>query len=339
MPTAKEVMTIAVKQIGYKERPANSNRTKYGRRFGTDGQPWCFIFEWWCGWKAAKKYGGSNPFPHNSNAAYGQDEIVNNRGGSWVLKKTTSRAARKEALKKYKPGDCVDFDFGAFDAYRRHTGLVERVDGEFVYCIEGNTSISGSQSNGGMVCRKKRHYTDICSAARPKYDAKPSKNERIHETAKEMAWAFGTPRKKYIYPEGAPKKAFKEALKKVYPNRDSWSKQPRMGASCDVAVGVVVRASGVDKHWPRGLDEIEAHCRKNRKKWKKIRTASKSKMKPGDVIYQIYNSGAGHVSIYMGGNRVANAHYYGKTYMVVQGFNAHVRTKSECRKSFVYRPR
>lgn len=340
MPTANEVMRIAKKQIGYKEYPANSNKTKFGRKFGANGEPWCFIFEWWCGWKAAKKYGGRNPFPHNSNAAYGQDEIVSKMGGKWIMKKTTSKAERKAALKRYKRGDCVDFDFGRFDAYRRHTGLVDKVEDDYVYCIEGNTTPdgqSGPQSNGGMVCRKKRHYTDICSAARPKYDK--SKRARIYETAKALAWPFGTPKEKYEYPGGRATKAFRKAIKDVYPNRDSWSTQPSKGASCDVFVGTVIRASGVDKSWPRGLDEIEAHCKKHRKKWKKIRTAKRSRMKPGDVIYQIFDSGAGHVSIYLGGNRIANAHYYGKTYGVVQKFSNHVRSASQCRKSYVYRPR
>ena len=127
MPTASEVMAVAKKQIGYKESPPNSNRTKYGRKFGMNGEPWCFIFEWWCGMRAAKKHGGSNPFPHSANAAYGQDDIVSKMGGTWVLKKTTSKQARKDALKRYRAGDCVDFDFGAYDAYRRHTGLVEKV--------------------------------------------------------------------------------------------------------------------------------------------------------------------------------------------------------------------
>ena len=48
---------------------------------------------------------------------------------------------------KAKPnaGDIVIYTFG-------HTGIVESVSsGEFT-AIEGNTSIAGSQSNGGMVC-------------------------------------------------------------------------------------------------------------------------------------------------------------------------------------------
>lgn len=169
MATAKQIMNYARSQIGYCESPRNSNRTKYGKAFGVNGEPWCFIFEWACGNAVDKK---NNPFPHNSNAAYGQDEIVSKKGGKWILKKNKSRSARKAALKKYREGDCVDMDFGAMDAYRRHTGLVDHVAGDFVYVVEGNTTPdgkSGSQANGGCVAIKKRHYSAICSCARPKY--------------------------------------------------------------------------------------------------------------------------------------------------------------------------
>lgn len=341
MPTASEVMAIAKKQIGYKESPPNSNRTKYGKKFGLNGQPWCFIFEWWCGWKAAKKYGGSNPFPHNANAAYGQDDIVNKMGGTWVLKKTTSRDARKAALKRYRAGDCVDFDFGRMNAYRQHTGLVEKVVGEYVYCIEGNTSASGSQSNGGMVCRKKRHYTDICSAARPKYDKEKSASEKIYRMAKACSWAFGTPYGKRKYPDGKKKKAYAKALDKAYPNRSSWGSQTRAGASCDVFVGTVVRASGVDKHYPRGLDEQfdYIHTKQCKKHFKVVKNPKKKQIKEGRITLQRFPSGAGHTTIITGENRVANAHYLGKSYPVIERYSAKVRKNSDCTKSYLLIPK
>ena len=170
MAAANQILKIANKQIGYTEDPPGSNKTKYGRKFGLDGVQWCAIFLWWCGNRAKEKFGGSNPIPHNANAAYIQDDIVK-KGGKWVLKKTTSLQARKQALKKIRPGDVVCFDFGRMDAYRRHVGIVERVSGNYVYTIEGNTSSDdkGNQSNGGGVFGKKRKYNLICSAARPAY--------------------------------------------------------------------------------------------------------------------------------------------------------------------------
>ena len=165
MAKASEVLKVSASQIGVTESPKNSNRTKYGKAFGENGVPWCSQFLWWDFQKAK----AGSLFPHNSNAAYAQDQIVSKCGGSWVMKKNTSKETRKAYLAKAKPGDIVCFDFGRMDAYRQHIGIVERVSGTNLIVIEGNTSKSGSQSNGGMVCRQTRPYTYICSAARPAY--------------------------------------------------------------------------------------------------------------------------------------------------------------------------
>ena len=46
-------------------------------------------------------------YPHNSNAAYAQDQIVSKCGGKWVMKKNTSKETRKAYLRMAKPGDVV----------------------------------------------------------------------------------------------------------------------------------------------------------------------------------------------------------------------------------------
>ena len=181
--TAKEYAKVAHSQIGVKESPKNSNNVKYNTAFyghsvyGSN-YAWCFVYLWWCAQKAGIK------FPHNANAAYGQDELVSRCGAKWIMKKNTSRATRKAYLKKAKKGDIVCFDFGYFDAYRRHVGTVYSVQGDYIWCLEGNTSADsrGSQSNGGMVCLKKRHYTAICSAVRPPYAAPTTKKKATKTT-------------------------------------------------------------------------------------------------------------------------------------------------------------
>ena len=97
---ASDVLKIAASQIGVCESPKNSNRTKYGKAFGMNGVPWCAIFLWWC----FKIAGLSSLFPHNASAAYAQDEIVSKCGGSWIMKKNTSKTTRKAYLSKAKPG-------------------------------------------------------------------------------------------------------------------------------------------------------------------------------------------------------------------------------------------
>ncbi len=44
----EQALAEALKHVGKKERPANSNRTEFGRWFGVDGVPWCAIFVSYC---------------------------------------------------------------------------------------------------------------------------------------------------------------------------------------------------------------------------------------------------------------------------------------------------
>lgn len=163
-----KVLKVASGQIGYKEAKNGSN--KYGKWFGANFEPWCAMFVVWCFAKA----GLAKLVSHNSNAAYLQDDIVNKRGGKWIMKKAYNNATKKKNLTKFKKGDIVTFDFGACDGYRRHIGMIESVSGTNLITIEGNTSKAGSQSNGGFVERKTRSYTLICAVARPAYGTKPS---------------------------------------------------------------------------------------------------------------------------------------------------------------------
>ena len=167
------------------------------------------------------------------------------------------------------------------------------------------------------------------------------KNQKICAKALECSYKFGTSYKKREYPSGEPKPEYKKALNKAYPNRDSWGHQTRHGASCDVAVGTFVRASGVDTKFPRGLDEVFPYITSSRGKkyWKRKRNPKKKDIKPGDVIYQIFDSGAGHISVYVGDGKVANAHYYGKSYPVIEKFSSKVRSASGCRRFYRFRPR
>ena len=465
----REFMEIAIRQNGYKESPPNSNKTKFGREFGMDGVPWCAIYEWAVADEASDRFGGDNPIAKSASAAYIQDETVRKKGGSWIMEKTASNATKLNGLKKAKEGDIIDFDFGANDLYRRHTGLVIGVIGDEYVTIEGNTSSSdrGSQSNGGMVAIRRRSYKEVCSIVRPKFgkykkhkptepfdgilpklpkkgwfelgdhgrkvkklqkalnwitdfhlkedgkfgnctlacvfrfqidydlipdgefghqcmtklswlvekyrvkeqvedlvdeaekvaetgdkppsatsdevsvtEEKPKKKayaEKIVAKAKECSWAYGTKKSKYAMPDGKPKKEYRQALNRAYPNRDSWGFRPRHGRSCDVFVGVVARDSGADNGFPRGLDEVIPYVKKHPKKWELLNIHDRKKMKPSDIIYQIYKSGAGHICIYMGGNRVANAHYVKNTYPVIQAYSNIVKDAKDCRQFYVIR--
>ena len=151
MGTVKNLLTIARKELGNTESPAGSNRTKYGKWFGLDGNPWCMMFIMWCfsqaGVQLPKKTGSCGDLMRAAQAA-----------GCWV---TTG----------FQPGDVVIFDFSGQRKTTQHCGIVEDILPDYgVQAIEGNTSESGSQDNGGMVCRKKRARKYIIGAVRPVFD-------------------------------------------------------------------------------------------------------------------------------------------------------------------------
>ena len=85
--------------MGVTESPAGSNRTKYGKWMGLDGQPWCMSFVQWCFHQAG------TPLPHKTGSC---SALLN-----WYQKN------RPECVvKDPQPGDIAIFTFG-------HTGIVE----------------------------------------------------------------------------------------------------------------------------------------------------------------------------------------------------------------------
>lgn len=148
MATVQQILDIARAEIGVKESPAGSNRTKYGADYGWDGVAWCAIFVWWCFHKA-----NTESLLPMKTASCWQLMDAAKKAGLWVTS-------------AYRPGDVLIYKFGA--SY--HTGICESVSGNTVTAIEGNTGI-GNDANGGMVMRRKRSVALVKGAVRPKYDA------------------------------------------------------------------------------------------------------------------------------------------------------------------------
>lgn len=148
--TAEKVLAVARGELGEKESPANSNRTKYGKWFGLDGYAWCMMFVMW----VFAQVGALKLLPKRT-ASCGDLMRAAKEAGCWVTK-------------DYRPGDVVIYDFPG-GAATDHTGIIEKVTLTGVVAIEGNTSQAGSQSNGGMVCRKTRPYSQIVGVVRPNY--------------------------------------------------------------------------------------------------------------------------------------------------------------------------
>ena len=49
---AKDIVDIALSQIGYKE--GSGNNTKYGKWYGMNGAAWCHMFVSWCAYKCGE---------------------------------------------------------------------------------------------------------------------------------------------------------------------------------------------------------------------------------------------------------------------------------------------
>ena len=148
MRTRDDVLKIAAWQLGVLENPAGSNRQKYGEAYGMNGQPWCVMFVWWVFREAGFNLRKTASCTDLSNAY--------KAAGQWVPS-------------GYKPGDIVMFDFTGKRSKTEHCGIVEKVNGNTLTTIEGNTG-TASNANGGAVMRRTRDVRFVTGACRPRYN-------------------------------------------------------------------------------------------------------------------------------------------------------------------------
>lgn len=167
MGTVNELLEVARNEIGYTENPPKSNITKYGEWIGLNAQPWCMSWvQWVC------------------NRANVRLPV---KTGSCGMLMNAARQAGMWVTSNFKPGDIVIIDFSGNQKTTQHCGIVEEVIYDYgVRTIEGNTSKSGSQDNGGMVCRKDRRRKYIIGAVRPVFDKEPEKEDVFKMTIDEF---------------------------------------------------------------------------------------------------------------------------------------------------------
>lgn len=140
---SRDVLDVARAELGTTESPAGSNRTKYGKWMGLDGQPWCMSFVQWCFAQAGR------PLPCKTGSC---SALLH-----WYQANQPDRVTQTP-----QPGDIVIYSFG-------HTGIVESAAGSTFTAIEGNTSpgATGSQDNGGGVYRRTRGRSTVTACIRP----------------------------------------------------------------------------------------------------------------------------------------------------------------------------
>ena len=145
--TAPHAIEIAKAEIGYVETP--DNITKYGEVMKAQGQPWCGSF---CNWVLKE-------------AGVRVHSVVSTVKGVQVFQ-DSGRWSQTPKL-----GDLAFMDFPNDNIFRvSHVGIVVGINGQTVTTIEGNTSGSGSQRNGGMVMVKERTIgKEVIGFGSPKY--------------------------------------------------------------------------------------------------------------------------------------------------------------------------
>jgi cell wall-associated NlpC family hydrolase len=151
----EEIAVIAEQELGNQEVPVN--KTKYGKWYGLDGNPWCAMFVSWVYGQA----GLSKSVAASTKKGFASCDA----GLKWFAKK-----GNLVPIGEAQPGDIAFFQFDD-DAQPDHVGIVIKNNTKLkrLVCIEGNTAgdAKGSQSNGDGVYKKKRPYSLVMAVARP----------------------------------------------------------------------------------------------------------------------------------------------------------------------------
>lgn len=145
MSIADKAVEIARTQLGIHESPGNKNTgpqvDEYLKSVGLGpGYSWCMAFVYWCYGEAAKQLGVVNPLAKT--------------GG--VLDQWNRRRLHFGYVQPM-PGDIFIMDFGKGLG---HTGLITKVEGLWIYTIEGNSNDEGSRE-GYEVCQRRRNVDKI----------------------------------------------------------------------------------------------------------------------------------------------------------------------------------
>ena len=145
--TNARLMEVAAAELGTVEE--GDNLTKYGKFTKADGLPWCGSFVNWCCHTAGVKI----------------HSVVSTAIGAHKFKEIN----RWSFIPQLGYIAFMDFPHDGVDRIS-HIGIVVKVGKISVYCVEGNTSGTGDQRNGGMVMVKERFIgKEIVGFARPKF--------------------------------------------------------------------------------------------------------------------------------------------------------------------------
>ncbi len=162
MGQSDRLISVAKSYLGYTESPPNSNMTKFGERYGLNGQPWCVIAIW--AW--FQEAGLSELFCGGNRAA-----------DCGTLRRWYQERGQTVPVENVQPGDILILNFSGTDL-AEHCGIVVETliknGKKIIRTVEGNTSpgeegMEGSQDNGGCVALKTRYPYQAVDVIRPLY--------------------------------------------------------------------------------------------------------------------------------------------------------------------------
>ena len=143
MTLSERALQKAITQIGQKEDPLGSNWgvpvKNYLKSVGINfPASWCMAFVYWC-FQDSLQDGEVNPLIKTGGVMAHWNKATKNR------------------VTLPSSGDIFIMDFGKGLG---HTGIVEKVEGDVLHTIEGNTNDTGSRE-GIEVCRKQRKMSKM----------------------------------------------------------------------------------------------------------------------------------------------------------------------------------
>ncbi len=163
----------AVKHLGVKEIPPNSNQVMFASWYDVAG-PWCAMFIAFCGAEAGIKTYRKRP---PGRWAYVPFMVADAKAGRYNYSITTKPVTGDDVAFDFPPRDGVPQHIGIFasepDLRKLAPGALTKAiqnfgalrSGEF-WTVEGNTMV-GNDSNGGEVMLRKRRKQDVVAFMHP----------------------------------------------------------------------------------------------------------------------------------------------------------------------------
>jgi hypothetical protein len=166
--TNARLIEVAAAEIGTVEE--GNNLTKYGKFMKADGLPWCGSFVNWCAAQAGVKI----------------PNMVSTAAGAHKLKEIN----RWSTMPQLGYLAFMDFPHDGIDRISHIGIVVGLIDSKTCLTIEGNTSGTGDQRNGGMVMVKVRAYgegKEIVGFGVPKFVPYKGEFPKVEAPAKPTA--------------------------------------------------------------------------------------------------------------------------------------------------------